>query len=177
MAGNSRMKRAARRWFFMLLGRIATNSFARHGGVERLPQLLIAGDQLRNQPLQPGVLGFQLRFPRLRLKFKRIHLYLLFFRLEAAPGKTPTHSPAEFFPLFGSHLFPAFRHAAAPVLAAASATAMEAAKQDLAQQQQADCLPERDRVPSEDIGDQRIPQALHQKTEYCYRSGNNCDDL
>jgi hypothetical protein len=37
----------------------------------------------------------------------------------------------------------------------------EAAEQDAAQRQQAECLPERDATQSEDVGQQPIPQPLH----------------
>jgi hypothetical protein len=53
-----------------------------------------------------------------------------------------------------------------PAITASTAMAMEAAKENLAEQKQAERLPESDCVPSEDRRHQNIPQALHDEAKY-----------
>ena len=79
-------------------------------------------------------------------------------RVEITWPQRPRRAPAEFFALFRRHLFPSFSHAVPPVH---SASAAEAAKENLAQQQDANRLPEVNRMPSDDRGNKPVPQVLH----------------
>src|SRR5690349_7913848 len=69
-----------------------------------------------------------------------------------------THALAEAITLFGRHLFPSLSHAVAPERGAPPGVAMKAAKEQLGEQQQAQCLPESERAQTEDLWHQSIPQ-------------------
>src|SRR5271168_5071885 len=83
-----------------------------------------------------------------------------------------THAAAEFLPLFGGHLRPFFFHAAAPVHAAAGASA-ESAEEDLAKHQQSDGLPEGDRMPAKQSRRETNSKTFHDETKD--RDGDNRD--
>src|SRR5579871_179886 len=83
------------------------------------------------------------------------------------------HALLKLLALVGSHVLPAFFHAVLPVPAVASAVPMEAAKENFAENDKADCLPERDHVPAEDLWDQGIPQSFDNEAEH--RHGNETD--
>lgn len=59
----------------------------------------------------------------------------------------------------------------------AMATAAEPAEQDLAQYEDAESLPERDRVPSEQRRHQPVPQLHQQKTAHGYGQGPDYKDF
>jgi malic enzyme len=83
------------------------------------------------------------------------------------------HSFLELLALFRCHAFPTLFHAVLPVVAATTTMAMKAAKENLAENQQADCLPEGNHVPSEDRRNQHVPQAFDNKAK---RDAYDCDE-
>src|ERR1700722_6917054 len=68
-----------------------------------------------------------------------------------------SHATAKLLALLGCHLLPAVFHALFPTIAAGSAMAGEAAKENLAEKKQTQTLPKRDRVPSEDRRHKSVP--------------------
>src|ERR1700686_4001217 len=80
----------------------------------------------------------------------------------AAPA---SHTLAEFFPFLGRHLRPALHHAAPPEHVRAR-PATKPSEKDLAQNQQAECLPERDQMPPEERGHQPVPKTHHHETKH-----------
>src|ERR1700689_5851695 len=75
------------------------------------------------------------------------------------PVPAAANALAEFFALLRRHLFPAFPHATRAVTAAATRS-VESAEENLAEDDQAHCLPVADRFPAEDRRHQPVPQVL-----------------
>src|SRR6185369_3196453 len=66
--------------------------------------------------------------------------------------------------LFRRHLFPSLFHAMAPARGA-SGVAMKAAKEQLGEKEEAECLPEGERTKAKYLGHQGIPQFHDHKAE------------
>src|SRR6266850_253483 len=75
------------------------------------------------------------------------------------------HALAELFAFLGSHLSPALHHAAPPKHVW-TRPATKPSEKDLAQNQQAEGLPEADCMPAEERGHQPIPKTHHHETKH-----------
>src|SRR5579871_3003510 len=86
------------------------------------------------------------------------------------------HAFAKLLPLLRSHVLPTLSHTVLPFPTPA-AVAMEAAKENLAKDKEAKRLPEGDRMPTENSGNQGIPQTLDNEAEDHNRNHGNQQNL
>jgi len=82
------------------------------------------------------------------------------------------HAFAKLLALLRSHVLPALSHTVLPFPTPAT-VAMEASKENLAEDKEAKRLPEGDRMPAENSGDQSIPQTLDNEAEDRNRNRGN----
>src|SRR5580658_5327436 len=90
---------------------------------------------------------------------------LRFTRRRCEAGTTTAPAIAEFFAFLGSHLFPALVHAlfdSAPAFGAMRPAKTMASKENAAESQQSESLPEGNLVPSEERRRQPVPEMHHQ---------------
>lgn len=106
----------------------------------------------------------------------RRRLRFPFFGRRAEISAAPSHSVAEFFALFRTHVLPTLMHAAAEVRTTTSVPAPSVvAEENTAQRQQSNRLPESNEPPPEKARQQPVPEPHHNFTANEDEQYHRCD--